>query len=60
MSTNEKEIASTISDKLLYDREAYTYAGWEQGYDGSFEDWLDLSAVEREEYENGAKGIGTV
>ena len=39
------------------ERMAFYWAKNEQGYAGTFTDWLALSASEREEYEDGARGI---
>lgn len=39
---------------------AYAWAKNEQGYAGTYAEWLDMPAGERAEYEDGAAGIGTV
>ena len=41
------------------EKEAWAWAVSQQGYDGTYEEWLSLAAAEREEYETGAQGIGT-
>ncbi len=45
-------------DHLDAERTAYAWASAEQGFVGTFTDWLDLPAEERRQYEDGAAGIG--
>lgn len=44
----------------MTDRAAYEYAVRSQGYEGTFEQWCEMGADERAEYEAGAAGIPTV
>lgn len=44
----------------ITEREKYQWAVDQQGFAGTFEDWSALSAADREEYEAGARGEGTV
>lgn len=39
--------------------QAWKYAVAQQGYTGTFEQWLAMDADERAEYEAGAQGIPT-
>lgn len=48
------------ADGRCTEREAWTWAVAEQGYTGDLADWLDLDDDEREEYEAGARGEGTM
>ena len=41
------------------DRDAWAYAVREQGYTGTYEQWCEMDADERQEYEDGAAGIPT-
>lgn len=41
------------------DIEAYLWATAEQGFTGSYEDFLDMPDADRQEYDDGAQGIGT-
>lgn len=51
---------NVIADGRHIDEEyAYGYAKQNQGYEGSYAEWLDLPADEREAYELGAAGIST-
>lgn len=38
------------------DHEGFKWACKHQGFDGTWEQWLDLPLSERQEYENGAAG----
>jgi hypothetical protein len=42
------------------DMAAYKWAVAEQGFEGTYQEWMDMDADERAEYEDGAQGIGTV
>lgn len=43
-----------------HEKMAYEYAKRQQGFEGSFQEWLNLPEKERELYEAGARGEGTV
>lgn len=40
--------------------EAHRWAIKEQGFTGDYQDWIGLSDVERQEYEDGANGVPTL
>lgn len=42
------------------ERTAYAWAKNEQGYTGTYAEWLAMPAADRAEHEDGAAGIGTV
>lgn len=42
-----------------HEQMCWKYAVREQGYTGTYAEWLAMPAAEREEYETGAQGIGT-
>lgn len=44
----------------MTEHEKYRWAVRYQGYEGTFADWQAMSADEREEYDDGAAGVGTV
>jgi len=48
-----------INPEMCSEEEAYTYAKREQGFIGSFADWMALDIPARVSYENGANGIST-
>lgn len=52
----------TVTDeretRQVDERLAYHHARAEQGYAGSYEEWLEITADEREAYELGAAGVG--
>lgn len=45
--------------RMSQERVAYQWAVAEQGYRGTWGQWLAMSSGEREEYEAGARGEGT-
>lgn len=47
------------TEQLAHERMCWQYAVQSQGFEGTFADWLALSADDREEYELGAQGIPT-
>jgi hypothetical protein len=49
-----------VVDVVADDMGAYKWAVAEQGFDGTYQEWMDMDADERAEYEDGAQGIGTV
>ena len=53
----ENEMSDTTA--TTNDRDAWAYAVREQGYTGTYEQWCEMDADERQEYEDGAAGIPT-
>jgi len=56
------ELFGDAADRYFADngeRRAYQWAAANQGYAGTYEDWLSLPANERAEYELGAAGVPT-
>lgn len=49
-----------IYRREIAEAEAYEYARRYQGYTGSWQEWLEMDKDKREEYEEGAQGLGTV
>ena len=43
----------------MTEREKYNWACKQQGFEGTYEEWMSLPADERQEYDDGAAGIGT-
>ena len=39
---------------------AYRWAKSDQGFTGTFDEWMAQDDEERDQYENGASGIGTI
>lgn len=52
--------ADMIRGSVDGEKSAYEYARREQGFAGTFDEWLSQDNDERGEYETGAQGIGTV
>lgn len=48
--------ATTITRGSYEDQKAYQWACAQQGYEGSWEEWLAMPLTERQEYEAGAAG----
>lgn len=51
-------MATTRQDSMT-EQAAYQWAKDQQGYVGRYEEWLQMPADERDEYEQGAAGIPT-
>lgn len=43
----------------MTENQKYQWAVRNQGYEGTYEQWLAMSADDRQEYEDGAAGIPT-
>ena len=52
-------MATTIRQDSDFERMAYRWAASQQGYAGTYAEWLAMPAKERAEYEDGAAGIPT-
>ena len=44
----------------LLDTDAWEWAKYNQGFNGTYDEWIQLNDEERQQYEDGAAGIGTV
>lgn len=51
-------VTDDTGSRQIDERMAYQHARADQGYEGTYADWLLLAADEREAYELGAAGIG--
>lgn len=55
-----KDYTSMTMEEHSAEMANWDWAVNEQGYEGSFDDWMRMPADERAQYEDGAQGIGTV